>query len=868
MGHQDENVQLFGQCKVCIVCSKDLSLDSAQQLASTLEENGGEPVVYEFPAHFPDLAQFSHIMSTTIDFPEFDAANDALIPVVKPQWMLASLAKKKLANPRQYSPDPRLFLNDVVVTCGDIPEGDKDAIIGGVLAKGGLYHPKVTQMCTHLVDLTIGSDKAQLVRTRNFSVKIVLPHWFDDCLKLGRRIDERPYTLPDPEILRAAPDLPIRSAENRDIVGASTPEPSTLPTPITSPVKSNLKVFQGKVVMLSPDLSIGSHLQKTISGLIKDGGGEVTSDVSNATTLICRYREGFAYRMASRLNKDVGNLSWLYHLMTYNTWTSPYRRLLHYPVPRTPIPGFEKYKISLSNYVGEARAYLENLISATGAECTKTLRQQNTHLVTAHDNSEKCAAARDWGLEVVNHLWLEESYAKWKEMPVSDPRYTHFPRRTNLGEVVGQTRLDRTSLESLFFAPEETPSAPAAPKKVLEQKGQNATAGKVPTTTEVDDTTFSDTSNVTPRVEKSRKATLQTPARSRLAPDDKENQTPSSTSSRKSKEAATARLHEIAPDIALYEKEKKRVGGVIYGGRRVTDKDRVTLNGSKKRPSMEAQTESDEEDTAEAKRQKKSKPPISIHLLITGYQKWVGNMKKEDADKRQLRELGIMVVQDARKCSHLAAPSVLRTPKFVNALAYGPVIVQVDFIEQCLKKNELLNPNDFLLNDKDTERRFGLTLEQSKTNAKKNKNKLLQGYHIYCVETIRGGFEAFKSIVDANGGECNLFRGRVSYQSKREESDDESEDERHSNRKEIYLLSSIATEHQKLWPRFRQIVHNMGKTPRIVRVDWLLDMAMSQELREADEYELDEEMTEQGYLHVATNCLVWSFCTSPILHAE
>jgi hypothetical protein len=48
---------------------------------------------------------------------------------------------------------------------------------------------------------------------------------------------------------------------------------------------------------------------------------------------------------------------------------------------------------------------------------------------------------------------------------------------------------------------------------------------------------------------------------------------------------------------------------------------------------MEAQTESDEEDTAEAKRQKKSKPPISIHLLITGYQRWVGNMKKEDADK-------------------------------------------------------------------------------------------------------------------------------------------------------------------------------------------------------------------------------------------
>jgi hypothetical protein len=31
-----------------------------------------------------------------------------------------------------------------------------------------------------------------------------------------------------------------------------------------------------------------------------------------------------------------------------------------------------------------------------------------------------------------------------------------------------------------------------------------------------------------------------------------------------------------------------------------------------------------------------------------------------------------------------------------------------------------------------------------------------------------------------------------------------------------------------------------------VRVDWLLDMAMSQELRATDEYELDESLIEDG----------------------
>lgn len=92
--------------------------------------------------------------------------------------MHTSIAKRKIANPRQHSPDPRLFLNDVVVTCGDIPEGDKDAIIGGVLAKGGLYSPRMSGQVTHLVDLTLESDKARLALAKKLPVKIILPHWF------------------------------------------------------------------------------------------------------------------------------------------------------------------------------------------------------------------------------------------------------------------------------------------------------------------------------------------------------------------------------------------------------------------------------------------------------------------------------------------------------------------------------------------------------------------------------------------------------------------------------------------------------------------------------------------------------------------
>jgi hypothetical protein len=69
-------------------------------------------------------------------------------------------------------------MNEVVVSCADIPEGDKEAIIGGVLAMGGLYNSKLASTVTHVVALTMNSDKCQCIKQRNLNMKIVLPHWY------------------------------------------------------------------------------------------------------------------------------------------------------------------------------------------------------------------------------------------------------------------------------------------------------------------------------------------------------------------------------------------------------------------------------------------------------------------------------------------------------------------------------------------------------------------------------------------------------------------------------------------------------------------------------------------------------------------
>lgn len=470
---------------------------------------------------------------------------------------------------------------------------------------------------------------------------------FDDCLKLGKRIDEQPYLLPNPEILRKDSSDDVKVPNTAQMEGAMSARPEFLPTPTDTSNNScrRLHVFNSKKVMLADDLTLGSRLRGIIEDLIEGGGGTITTTVHKADIYVCHYREGKDYVTASRKGKDVGNLSWLYYLITQNEWTSPLLRLMHYPVPRGGIPGFEKFRITLSNYGGEARIYLENLVIAAGAEFTKSMKQDNTHLITARDASEKCNAAREWDINMVNHLWIEESYAKCKVQTMTNPRYTHFPPRTNLGEVIGQTQFDRAALERLYYPedPDESPEFSRQTRPVMQTKDANATSAR-PSEPQLAIELEAHPQEAS--IKKSRRSmnmptpsralpSAVTPSTNRLIGIGKENETPSSTSSRGAKDRALSKLHDMAPDVALYEKERKRSGAGIWGGKRAAD--RIDRDNARKRSSSSASLEefengSDEEEH-ENKKFKSGLPRIQMRLLITGYKKWLSSIAKEETDR-------------------------------------------------------------------------------------------------------------------------------------------------------------------------------------------------------------------------------------------
>lgn len=649
------------------------------QLKATVEKYGSEIVERDENGNLP-VALCTHIVACTIDFPEYNEAMAMMVPVVKPAWVNVSLRRNRQAQIRPYSPDPRLLFSDVNLTYDGIPVTDREAIAGAVLALGGMESKDLGRLTTHICALTADGPKAQMAKAKGLNCKIVLPHWFvsatppphysshavsycltpsrfDDCFRLGKRIDEGPYELPDPEIERANPDDKVDIPLSQHLDGATSARPDQ--PPFQPGTRKKLTVFKNRKICLSWDLQLTESLRKVLQVLIKSGGGDPHATPQDCDWFVCQFRDGPEYTYAAQHGKHVGNLAWLYHIIYRNEWTDPLRRLLHYPVPKHGMEGFKGLRVTVSNYGGEARTYLQNLLKAAGAEVTGSMKQDNTHLITARKAGDKCEAAKDWNLPMINHLWVEESYAKCELQALTDSRYTTFPPRTNLGEVIGTTWFDESRLHAMYYpggdqdlrrvrdlARENAQmNGPAAGLVVGRQKHPEFDIMNDGEEQYAEKTTRKFGVPAPPRTTVKGK-TAATPTRSRHAHAGKENDTPSvfSSISRSAKASAMSRLQDLAPDIALYEKERKRKssGNTPFGGKRAANK--VELEREKEREkkaadqrrssSLSHEAEDDlEEEQPPVKKLKPGLPSIDMRIVLTGYKGWVDSAKKEDADR-------------------------------------------------------------------------------------------------------------------------------------------------------------------------------------------------------------------------------------------
>lgn len=193
MEEQREKPGLLDSCLIAFVQSKSLSsvviaevrpamqciaetLLTSQQLSQIVKELGAEVLEPDRKGKIR-IPQATHIVSNTIDFDQYAEAQAMMIPVVRSDWIKATIARNKVAQVRPYSPDPRMIFSSVTLTCADIPDIDKEGITGAIMALGGMESKDLSRLTTHICALSLNHPKCVEATKKHPKCKIVLPHW-------------------------------------------------------------------------------------------------------------------------------------------------------------------------------------------------------------------------------------------------------------------------------------------------------------------------------------------------------------------------------------------------------------------------------------------------------------------------------------------------------------------------------------------------------------------------------------------------------------------------------------------------------------------------------------------------------------------
>lgn len=643
------------------------------------------------------MKSISVVIADTTDFSLYSEFEKEGIPVVKRAWINECAKNTNLQPLRPYSPDPRYFMKGINATCLGLSIRDCEAIYGGISALGGEWSSEPSDKTTHIISMTLENEG--IVHDAD-KIKVVLPHWIDDCLRLRQKLDETAYEPPYQSFAKGS------QARNAGACTRRLIDLKYLHLPKSSVPQSKAELFDNKKFYLSSDILERDSVEQVI---VQGGGSIVDSlDYNNIDAYVGSWREGSEYMEASQNNIVIGSPVWIYWMAEYNQWTSPIIRLLHYPLARHGIPSMKGMVISVSNYIQDARSYIKALVIASGATLKNSLTADVTHLIAARPEGKRVEAARHWNINVVNHLWLEDSYASWEAKSPAQERYIYYPEGIDLSEVVGTTSLDPKFLRKLNS--EDSQSS----QSVLEAI----------TTTFMQENTprHSMVEPITPA--------MSTKENARQAYSKSFEETPSKSANGNSA-SKLFRIHEriLAPiEVPRSAPQMKRKG---------------------------------EDDDSIAKRHKRSNPtPLytatnssndqsPMYIVRTGIKN-----KVPLSHVRLLSQFDIYVTENAKLATHVIAPGICRTQKFLISIANGPVLLNTNYLADCVAERKRLPVEDYLLCDAVGEAKFGRTIPDIMERALQFNGTLLKGYTFNLTPGLRDDFKTFEQVVGAHGGAC------------------------------------------------------------------------------------------------------------------
>ncbi|GAA5969116.1 hypothetical protein JCM3765_002184 [Sporobolomyces pararoseus] len=187
-----------------------------------------------------DLLKLTHFITDTLDFPEYDYLSssssgdqqqeqeekkkkkdkksselrgddkfgDGKYKIVTPAWVTRSFDLQVLQQSRFYSPDPSLFLSGTCICTSGLPISDDLTICTATEAFGGQWRRELTREVTHLICVSPQGSKYEMALKfgTELGIAILLPHWFEESLKLGCLVPMEIFRFPNPPFTNSLRD--------------------------------------------------------------------------------------------------------------------------------------------------------------------------------------------------------------------------------------------------------------------------------------------------------------------------------------------------------------------------------------------------------------------------------------------------------------------------------------------------------------------------------------------------------------------------------------------------------------------------------------------------------------------------------------
>ncbi|WFD30799.1 hypothetical protein MSPP1_001823 [Malassezia sp. CBS 17886] len=682
----------------------------------------------------------THIVTPTSRCAELLAYEHASVapPVaVTPAWVRRSVALGLPQAADTYSPDPTKIFSGVIVSCSGLSPHDEEVLTTTVASLGGGVRTSLTRDVTHVLATSReGAKVAALEEHPDVGIHVVAPHWISDSSSLQRvlSLDEYAFPLLEPGklplCLRATHERPIRPV-------ADTDEAPPVVSVSCAALARNAVLFardvHGGSMEAAPELRLLQNRVRQAGGsclpaLAADApDADVFSAVRAADIVVARYRQGAEYEEAMRRGIPIGTLAWLSEVLVSGTLTPPPDRLLHFPYPTEPVPGFPSMSVSLTNYTGAKRRYLRDLITKMGATYTPELTRANSVCVALDLAGDKVSMAREWNIPIVNHTWVEACFATWTNQNLAQRSFITFPGAATLAATVGVAGVADECL-LVGEGRESRGAADARARAAIQRHGAgtassergNGSDGMAPQT---HDAWMRESCPPSPRPP--RGCSVQSESDGVPAPSHKREDVSWAAHQSRDASAAPTETSDSGSEYATRTSLGPRTGfprGVVPCGDHAAHQLKT------------------------ARRRKVSPDVAQISIATTSV-----NLSARECEV--LDALHVARTDDMSVATHLVAARLTRTEKMLRAIASGTVaVVGVQWVKDMVKRRTVLDTSTYMLHDAAKEKQFGIQLADVLARSRAAPGALFRGHTFYVTRAVAPSRDILRRVIQAAGG--------------------------------------------------------------------------------------------------------------------